>query len=276
MKFLNFFNTRLDSEELDEAVKAYWVWNVILVKCHWVKLLVPMIYTLLSLFLLALILYIINVNLIKWYETIFWLAAIFYLITTLSWTGYSVWWIINTALKQMWEKNKYIVKPETLLNKKHSFEIFLRFSTFILILHFIFVLFNWSVPFIFDITLNWNLAAPIVVLILDFLFVVDVTFIMYWIIDYEMNFAVCSPDSFKLFKQTWILTSYVTDISPQSINIIKYDTKWLLENIFKYWSVSLYTDAEIKNESWSIIEFKYIPVPKNIVKKLNQIIWKSV
>ena len=276
MKFLNFFDTRIDSEELLETIKAHWEWNVILVKCHWIKLLIPLLFTLLSLLLLALILYIINVNLLDWYETIFWLSAIFYLVTTLSWMWFSVWLIIDTIRNQIWEKNKYIVNPNNLLKRKKLFEIFLKWSTWMMLLHILFVVFNASVPFIFDVTWKWNLAAPLVVLLLNVLFLINVTMIMYWIIDYEMNFGICSPESFKLFKQTWILTSDVTDISPQSINIIKYKRKWLFESLFHYWSVCLYTDAEIRNEQGSVIEFKYIPDPKNIVKKLNQILGKSV
>ena len=276
MKFLNFFDTRIDSEELFETIKAHWEWNVILVKCHRIKLLIPLLFTLLSLLLLALILYIINVNLLDWYETIFWLSAIFYLVTTLSWMWFSVWLIIDTIRNQIWEKNKYIVNPNNLLKRKKLFEIFLKWSTGMMLLHILFVVFNASVPFIFDVTWKWNLAAPLVVLLLNVLFLINVTMIMYRIIDYEMNFGICSPESFKLFKQTWILTSDVTDISPQSINIIKYKRKWLFESLFHYWSVCLYTDAEIRNEQGSVIEFKYIPDPKNIVKKLNQILGKSV
>ena len=275
MKFLKFFDTRVDSEEFLEAIKAHWEWNVILVKYHWIKLLTPLFFTLLSLVLLAIILYIVNVNLIKGYETTFWCIAIFYILTTLSWTVYAVWWIVKIIRNQIGEKNKYLENTKWAEKRKKRFEIFLRRSTAILIFHLIFVIFNASVPFIVDFTWKWNVAAPIIVLILDILFLINVSMIMYWMIDYEMNFGICSPDSFKLFKQTWILTSDVSDITPQSINIIKYKTKWLFQAIFHYWSISLYTDAEIRTQWGNVIELNYIPDPKNIVKKLNQILGKN-
>ena len=173
MKFLKFFNTRIDSEEFLSAIKAHWEWNVILVKCHWIKLLHPFLYTLLSLILLALILYLIYVNLADWNDTIYWWTVIFYLITTLSWTGYTVYWMIDVIRTQIGQKNKYITKTNSsFIKRKNRFELFLRWSTWVLLFHILFVIFNASVPFIVDLTWRWNLAAPIVVLILDILFLV--------------------------------------------------------------------------------------------------------
>ena len=276
MKFLKFFNTRIDSEEFLAAIKAHWEWNVILVKCHWIKLLHPFLYTLLSLILLALILYLIYVNLADWNDTIYWWTVIFYLITTLSWTGYTVYWMIDVIRTQIGQKNKYITKTNSsFIKRKNRFELFLRWSTWVLLFHILFVIFNASVPFIVDLTWRWNLAVPIVVLILDILFLVNVSMIMYKVIDYEMNFWICSPDSFKLFRQTWILSSYVTDITPQSINIIKYYRKWLFQATFHYWDVHLYTDAEIRSEWGNVLELHYIPEPSSVVKKLNEILWKN-
>ena len=275
MKFLKIFNTRIDSEELLEAIKSHWEWKVILLKHHWAKLLPSLLFTLLSLWLLALIIYIINANINDWNDLIFWWVAIFYIITTLSWTWFAVYWIIDKILFQINEKKKYIEDAEIANKRKKRFEIFLRRSTGIFIFHILFVVFNSSVPFIIDLTWRWNTTAPIVILILDFLFLINVSVVMYRIIDYEMNFWICTPDSFKLFKQTWILSSDVSDISPQSINIIKYNRKWLLQALFHYWSIRLYTDAEIRNGWESNIVLNYIPDPKNIVKKLNEILGKS-
>ena len=275
MKFLKFFNTRVDSDELAEAIKHHWEWNVILVKYHWIKLLSPFLCAMLSLCILAVILYIIDVNLIKWYETIFWCVSIFYILTTLSWTWYAVWLIFKTILAQINDRNKYIEKVDVIVARKWWFEVFLRWSTGVLIFHLLFLIFNASVPFIFDFTWRGNFGAPIVVLLLDMLFLINVTMVMYWIIDYEMNFGICSPHSFKLFKQTGILSSDVSDITPQSINIIKYHRKWLLQSIFQFWKISLYTDAEVRTQWWNVIELYYIPDPANIVKKLNKILGKA-
>ena len=276
MKIFQTFDSRIDSEEFLEAVNTYWKWNVILIKAHWIKLLPPLFFTLLSLWLLALMLYIIYVNLFEGNKMIFWWLTTFYLITTLSWSWYAVCWIIDRIYKQVNSKVKYITNVEDVVSRKKWFELFLKSSTWIFFIHLFFIIFNASVPFIVeDFTRRWSLAVPIVILLVDFLFFFCVTLIIYWVIDYEMNFWICSENSFKLFKQVWIFSSDVTDISPSSINIIKYNAKWFLEAIFCFWTVSLYTDAEVADRAKNTIEFHYIPDPKNTCKRLNQILGKS-
>ena len=275
MKFLKFFDTRVDVEELEDAIKKHWKWNVILVKYHWIKLLSTFFLTLISLWLLVLMVYIINVNYVKWSKSIFYWLAFFYFIITFIWSWLTIYWIFKIIRFQIWQKKKYIEDVKVALQMKKRFEFFLKFSLVIFIIHILFVIINASVPFVYDYTWKWNLSVPIFILILDFLFLANVSFVMYKMIDYEMNFWVCSPNSFKLFKQVWLLSSDVSDISPQSVNIIKYNCKWLVQQLFHFWSVCLYTDAEIRTLWWSMIELVNLPDPKNLVKKLNQILDKE-
>jgi len=49
MKILKSFDTKIDAEELIEAVEKYWEWNVILIKKHRIKLIRPLILLIVSL-----------------------------------------------------------------------------------------------------------------------------------------------------------------------------------------------------------------------------------
>ena len=40
-------------------------------------------------------------------------------------------------------------------------------------------------------------------------------------------------------------------------------------------NICLYTDARVKTQWWSVIEFSYIPDPSNVVKMLNKILGKN-
>ena len=277
MRILSSFDTKTDAEELLDAVHKYWEWNVILVKKHWIKLIIPLFLVVLSIFLLNLMLYVIYIHIFEENKVMFWILAIFYAYTTISRSAYTVFWIMANIIWQIQSKTKYIDNSKMAAVKQRAFERFLKRTLLTFTVHLLVLIFNATVPFIvINNTWLWSIAAAVGALIIDIVFLFIVNRVMYQLIEYEMNFGICSPESFKLFKQTWILTSDVTDISPQSINIIKYKRKWLFESLFHYWSVCLYTDAEIRNEQGSVIEFKYIPDPKNIVKKLNQILGKIV
>ena len=62
MKILESFDTKTDAEELLEATQAYGEWNVILVKKHWIQLVLPLILVFISMILLDVMLYVIYVS----------------------------------------------------------------------------------------------------------------------------------------------------------------------------------------------------------------------
>ena len=62
MRILQSFDTKTDAEELTAAVKKYGEGNVILVKKHRIKLIIPLLLVILSIFLLNLMLYVIYIH----------------------------------------------------------------------------------------------------------------------------------------------------------------------------------------------------------------------
>ena len=263
--------TKNDINDFAEAIKIYWKWNVILFKKHRVKLISPLWQSLLSLILLGIIFYIIHANYYEWHEEIYWSLAIFYMTTTIL----RVWFVIFCIFKNIWKqldrKNMYYEDVESLSIWKKWYDKFSMRSWIILIFHLIFIIVNIPIPFINWYNWEWEIAAPITILILDILFLGDIITIMDKLLMYEMSFYICTPDSIKLFKQTWFLSVGVSEIAPTSINIIKFDKDWLFPLLFHYWDMFIYTDSEVQTESGKVIALEDIPEPEIIVKRINKL-----
>ena len=82
MKILKSFDTRIDAEELLEATEKYGEWNAILIKRHWVKLILPLVLVFLSMILLNSMLYIIYIHLFQDHKVLFRILTIFYVYLT--------------------------------------------------------------------------------------------------------------------------------------------------------------------------------------------------
>ena len=93
MKFLRTFNPRIDADAFIEALEQNWEWNVILIKRHRIKLILPLFFVCVSLWLLALMLYIIYVNIFESNKMIYRALTTFYLFTSLSWTWFTIYLI---------------------------------------------------------------------------------------------------------------------------------------------------------------------------------------
>ena len=271
MKFLNPMATKNDINELSEAIKIYWKWNVVLFKHHWVKLIFPFWQSLLCLLLLAVIFYIIHANYYEWHEEVYWSLAIFYMATTVIW----VWFVIFCIFKNIWRlldrKNMYYEDVESLSAWRKWYDVFSIWSGIVLLLHLLFIIFNIHIPFVNGFNNQWEVAAPMAILFLDFLFLGDIITIMDKLLMYEMSFYICTPDSIKLFKQTWFLSVGVSEIAPTAINIIKFDKDWLFPLLFHYWDMFIYTDSEVQTESGKVIALEDIPEPEIIVKRINKL-----
>lgn len=275
MKFLRTFNPRIDADAFIEALEQNWEWNVILIKRHRIKLVLPLFFVCVSLWLLALMLYIIYVNIFESNKMIYRALATFYLFTSLSWTWFTIYLIFSETVCQINSKKKYYDSVEEMEPKQRIFSLFLKRSFIVFIVHLLFLIFNWSVPFVSE-NLIWysNLDTPFLILFIDFLFLMDVIMVLYWLIDYEMNFCICTKDAFELFMQKWILYSDTLAIANSSISIIKFSKSWLMWAMFKYWTLFFYTDSWIDADWAKNIEIQYIPDPKHLAKKLNSLMWK--
>lgn len=273
MKILKSFDTKIDAEELLEATEKYGEWNVILVKRHRIKLVLPLILVFISMMLLDFMLYVIYVHLFDDHKTIFWILAIFYVYTSISWSLYAILWIMTNILWQIKSKKKYIDEVSMAELKQKSFEKFLKRTFVTFLLHVLVFLFNAIIPFVvIKNTWVWSVAVTIWALILDFVFILVLNRVIYRIIEYEMNFDICTKDGVVSYKQDWFFKTKTINISKNAIRVIQHSKEWIQSALFQYGNINIYTDSEIGNKGGKNLELSYIPDPKHLSKKLNLIL----
>ena len=98
---------------------------------------------------------------------------------------------------------------------------------------------------------------------------------MFRIIDYEMNFGICTKDKIISYKQDWFFKTKTMDISKDAIKIIQHSKEWIRSALFHYWNICIYTDSVVDDNWKNSIELSYIPDPKRLVKKLNLMMGKT-
>ena len=273
MKILKSFDTRLDAEELLEAVDKYGEWNVILIKRHRIKLVLPLIWVITSIILLCVLLYVIYSHLYDEHKTIFWILAIIYAYTTFSWSGYAIYWLMRNIIWQIKAKKKYIDTIRIARRKQIKFEKFLKRTFLTFWAHVLVFLFNATVPFIvIKSTWIWSIAVTVWALILDFIFLLILNRVMYRIMEYEMNFDICTKNYFTAYSQKWFFRTKTTSISTPAIRVIEDSKEWFAWALLQYWMITIHTDGDLDIKWWKILELRYIPDPKHLAKKLNSII----
>ena len=273
MKILKSFDTRLDAEELLEAVDKYGEWNVILIKRHRIKLVLPLIWVITSIILLCVLLYVIYSHLYDEHKTIFWILAIIYAYTTFSWSGYAIYWLMRNIIWQIKAKKKYIDTIRIAKRKQVKFEKFLKRTFLTFWAHILVFLFNATVPFIvIKSTWIWSIAVTVWALILDFIFLLILNRVMYRIMEYEMNFDICTKNHFTSYYQKWFFRTKTMNISTPAIRVIEDSKEWLAWALLQYWMITIHTDGDLDTRWWKILELRYIPDPKHLAKKLNSII----
>ena len=273
MRILKSLDTRLDAEELLEAVNKYGEWNVILIKRHRIKLVWPLLLIFISIVLLWVLLYLIYSHLFDEHKTIFWILSIIYAYTTFSWSGYAIYWLMRNIIWQIKAPKKYIDTIRIAKRKQVKFEKFLKRSFLTFWAHILVFLFNAIVPFIvIKSTWMWSIAVTVWALILDFIFLLIVNRVMYWIMEYEMNFDICTKNHFTSYCQKWFFRTKTMNISTPAIRVIEDSKEWLTWALLQYWIITIHTDGDLDAKWWKILELRYIPDPKHLAKKLNSII----
>lgn len=270
MKILESFDTKTDAEELLEATETYGEWNVILVKKHRIKLVLPLILVFISMMLLDVMLYVIYMHLFDEHKIIFRILAIFYVYTSISWSLYAILWIMTNIIWQIKAKKKYIDTVSMAELKQKSFEKFLKRTFITFVAHVLVFLFNAIIPFVvIKSTWMWSIAVTVGALILDLIFILILNRVIYRIIDYEMNFDICTKDGVVSYKQDWFFKTKTTNIARDAIKVIQHSKEWIQSALFQYGNLHIYTDTEVW-EQWSKnLELSYIPDPKHLAKKLN-------
>ena len=143
MKILKSFDTRIDAEEFLEAVNKYGEWNVILIKRHRVKLMIPLFLVFISMILEWVMLYSIYMHLFDEHKVVFWFLAIFYVYTTYSRCIYTIIWIIANVVYWMNTKKKYIDKVYKAEEKQKWFEKFMKRTFVTFLFHTLVLWWSW-------------------------------------------------------------------------------------------------------------------------------------
>ena len=275
MKILKSFDTKTDAEELLEATKTYWEWNVILVKKHRIKLILPLILVFISMMLLDFMLYVIYVHLFDNHKILFRILAVFYVYTSISRSLYTILWIMTNILWQIKAKKKYIDNVSLAEFKQKTFEKFLKRTFITFVVHIFVFMFNAIIPFIINNNSVRNTSIAIWALILDLIFIIILNRVIFKIIDYEMNFDICTKNWVISYKQDWFFKTKTMNISKDAIRIIQHSKEWIQSALFQYGNIYIYTDSEIDKKWNKNLELSYIPDPKRLAKKLNLMMEKS-
>ena len=275
MKILKSFDTKTDAEELLEATEKYWEWNAILVKKHWIKLVLPLVLVLISMVLLNSMLYIIYIHLFHDHKILFRILAIFYVYTSITWSLYAILWIMTNIIWQIKAKKKYIDDVSLAEFKQRSFEKFLKRTFITFGVHVVVFLFNAIVPFMINENSWRSIAITIWALILDLIFIIILNRVIYRIIEYEMNFDICTWDGVVAYKQDWFFKTKTMNISKDAIRVIQHSKEWIRSALFHYGNINIFTDSEIDNKWGRNLELSCIPDPKHLVKRLNIMLEKS-
>lgn len=275
MKILKSFDTKTDAEELLEATETYGEWNVILVKRHRVKLVLPLVLVFISMMLLDFMLYVIYVHLFDDHKVLFRILAIFYVYTSISWSLYAILWIMTNIIWQVKAKKKYIDDISIAEFKQRTFEKFLKRTFITFAIHVLVFIFNAVVPFLINENSWRNTAITIWALILDLAFILILNRVIFRIIDYEMNFDICTKDWLVSYKQDWFFKTKTMNISKDAIRVIQHSKEWIKSALFQYGNINIYTDSEIDKKWNKSLELSCIPDPKRLAKKLNSMMEKS-
>ena len=99
--------------------------------------------------------------------------------------------------------------------------------------------------------------------------------VIYRIIEYEMNFDICTRDWVVSYKQEWFFKTKTMNISKDAIRVIQHSKEWIKSALFQYGNINIYTDSEIGAKWSKNLELSYIPEPKRLAKKLNKMLEKS-
>jgi hypothetical protein len=139
--------------------------------------------------------------------------------------------------------------------------------------------FNAIVPFLINENSRRNTAITIWALILDLVFIIILNRVIYRIIEYEMNFDICTKDGVVSYKQDWFFRTKTMNISKDAIRVIQHSKEWLKSALFQYGNIIINTDSELDKKWNKSLELSYIPDPKRLAKKLNSMMekwWENV
>ena len=91
-------------------------------------------------------------------------------------------------------------------------------------------------------------------------------------IDYEMDFALVTPEEVVFYEQDWIFSRVWRTLNSSKIRSITVEKDWILRSLFNFWNVLFL--AEWYHEDWWDIRIIYITDPDTIKYKAREILRK--
>ena len=182
---------------------------------------------------------------------------------------------MTNIIWQIKAKKKYIDDISIAEFKQKTFEKFLKRTFITFVFHVLVFIFNAIVPFVINENSTRGIAIAIWALILDLIFIIILNRVIYRIIEYEMNFDICTKDWVVSYKQEWFFKTKTMNISKDAIRVIQHSKEGLKSALFQYGNINIYTDSEIGSKWSKNLELSYIPEPKRLAKKLNAMLEKS-
>ena len=275
MKILWSFNTKLDEDELYDAIKANGQWNAILTKKHWIYLIRPMLWMLFAFVAFWLL---IRFAYYQFYNSefmrLFWTMTILYSAVTLTRCVHSIIMIMHTIRDQINNKKWYIDKIDKSELKDWTYETFLRHTFVSALLQSILMVLNCFASFFAETSMTSNLLLNFICIIVNIGFIFLLYKVLDRIIDYEMDFNIFTIDQFIIFRQHWFLKTESLNVATSTIKIVQESSSWFWGSLFNFWRVSIHPEWNLSAGS-KAIELFYVSNTKNLTKKLNEFIEKS-
>jgi len=162
---------------------------------------------------------------------------------------------MRNIIWQIRSKKKYIDTIKIAKRKQVKFEKFMKHTFLTFWVHILVFLFNATIPFIvIKTSWMWSIAVTIWGLVLDFIFILIVNRVMYWIMEYEMNFNICTKDFFTTYNQEWFFKTKTMDISASAIKVIQSSKIWITSALLQYGNLYIHTDWDLSEKWWKILE----------------------
>ena len=273
MKILWSFNTKLDEQELYEAIQKNGQWNAIMMKKHRIFLVRPMVRMIFAFAAFWLLIWFAYWQFFKAYNLLFRIIAIAYSWVTLVRCVHSLIMIIYDISYQWKFKNWYIDSINKSDLKEWRYEKFLRHSFISMWLQVVLMIVNSIVSFAL-----WNnswteIFLNVIWVVVNLWFLFLLYKVLDRIIDYEMDFNIFTTDQFIIYRQHWFFRTESMNIATSTIKLVRESKSWFWGSIFHYGKVSIHPEWNLNNDK--AIQLFYVPSPKALTKKLNEFIERS-
>lgn len=274
MKILGSFNTKLDENELYEAIQKNGQWNAIMMKKHRIFLIRPMILMVFAAIAFCLMIWFTYMQFYDEYNLMFRILMIAYFSVTCARCVHSFVMIIYEIKNQIKLKDWYTDSVTKSDFKEWLYEKFLKHTIISMGMQVILMIANSIASFVLGNNSFTDIALNIAWILVNLWFLYLLYKVLDRIVDYEMDFNIFTTDQFILYRQHWFFKTESMNIAASTIKIVKESKTSFLWSLFYYGKVSIHPEW---NMWWNSkpIELFYVPKPKVLTKKLNEFIEKS-